>query len=104
MRLLILVIIFLIISFLNIRVVHADCVKQIKVQEVTVKSNPNAFKKVENERVKGDKKEIWINCDLYDNIKVGDELTEPGDPVDHIRLFSRDNGVLERKRYIVLKK
>lgn len=89
---------------MNMNQVHADCIKQIKVQEVTYRSNPNTFKKVGEPYKKGDKKEIWINCDLYDNIKVGDELTEPGDPVDRISLFSNDNGVLERKRYIVLKK
>jgi hypothetical protein len=104
MRLFILVLVFLLLYFCNIPSVKADCIKQITVQEVTYKSNPNTFKKVENQYVKGEKKEIWINCALFDNIKVGDELMEPGDPVDRIRLFSKDNGVLERKRYIVLKK
>lgn len=82
----------------------ADCIKQIKVQEVIVKSNPNVFQKIINPKIKGIEKEIWINCDLYDQVKVGDELTEPGDPVDRIRLFSSDRGVLERKHYIVIKK
>lgn len=83
---------------------HADCIREITVQEYKYRSNPNPFQKVKEPYTKGEKKNVFIDCELYKDIKVGDELTEPGDNVDRIRLFSGDNGVLERKRYKVLKK
>lgn len=104
MRFLTVIVLFLIFLFFNIAEVHADCIKQILVREVTYKSNPNIFQKVIRPYTQGEKKEIWISCDLFSTIKVGDELTEPGDPVDRIKLLGGDNGVLERKRYIILKK
>jgi hypothetical protein len=104
MRLLWFIIIFLIAFLCCSPAVKADCIRQITVQELTYRSNPNIFQKVVSPYKKGEKKEIWINCDLFDSIKVGDELSDPGDPVDRIRLFSGDNGVLERKRYLVIKK
>lgn len=83
---------------------QGDCIREITVQEMFYRSNPNPFTKVLEPYKKGDKKEIFIDCDLYAKIKVGDELSEPGDNVDRIRLFSNDRGLLERKRYLVLKK
>lgn len=83
---------------------ESDCVREISVQEVFYRSNPNPFIKVTEPYRKGDKKQIMIDCQLYSQISVGDELSEPGDNVDRIRLFSGDKGVLERKHYLVLKK
>lgn len=103
-RLVFIIILILIFLLAFAPVVNAECLKQISVQEVTYRSNPNVFQKVVSPYIKGEKKKVWIDCELYDSVKVGDELAEPGDPVDRIRLFGGDNGVLERKRYIVLKK
>ena len=81
-----------------------DCLREIKVKEILVRSNPSLLHKIKDKIKDGETKMVFISCDLYKTVKVGDELQAPGDPVDRIRLFSKDNGVIERKRYIVLSK
>ena len=84
----------------------ADCERQITVQEVYHRSNPNIFRKVLEPFKKGDTKKVFVDCELYKKIDVGDELADKDTDVTAIRLFSseKDGGVIERKRYKVIRK
>lgn len=84
----------------------ADCERQITVQEVYHRSNPNIFRKVLEPFKKGETKKVFVDCELYKSISIGDELTDKDTDVTAIRLFSssRDGGVIERKRYKVIRK
>lgn len=83
---------------------QTDCQREILVQELIIRSHPNPFVKVLNSTQLGNKSHIFIDCDLYKNISEGDILVDPNITVERFRLFSKDNGVLEKKKYKVLKK
>lgn len=82
----------------------AECLKEITVKVVYVRSNPSLLAKVKEKVKPAETKKVLIDCSLHEKVKIGDELTEPGDPVESFRLFSKDQGYLQRKHYIVLEK
>ena len=90
--------------FFSLNCSAEECSKEILVKVVYVRSNPSLLVKVTDKIKPAETKKVLIDCSLHKNIQVGDELTEPGDPVESFRLFSKDKGYLQRKHYIVLEK
>lgn len=99
-------IIFIIIIFLipTITSANEDCLKEVYVQVIYKRSNPNPFVKVKEPERLGDKKTVTVSCDLYKTIEVGDLLKNKDEEVSRFRFGSNDGGVLEREYFKVLKK
>lgn len=81
-----------------------DCQKEVYVQVIYKRSNPNPFVKVQEPERLGDKKKVTVSCDLYKTLEVGDLLKNKDEDVSRFRFGSSDGGILEREYFKVLKK
>lgn len=81
-----------------------ECVKEVYVQVIYKRSNPNPFVKVQEPEKLGEKKNVTVSCELYKNIEVGDLLKNKDEEVSRFRFGSGDGGILEREYFKVLKK